>query len=249
MGQMRIMWSGLQFEGGLGRATYTIGRDGIRGLLAGGAGFRRQDNARPSNHGDFSAPSYRTGRRVSWEGDILTDSPSEQEHAIRRLEGAAADGSLSRVTFASDQGSLWGMFGADSEVDTNIEVYGSVARYRLEMYAPNPRLFGEVRDYGAGVPAVNYGNFEALPRLMVGAGSGGYTVTGPSGRTIVAVTPPTAAHYIDFMAGGMFTGAGVRIAGAMTTFRDWVIPPGMPSVSVSITGARSISQRVTDTFI
>lgn len=251
MSRMRILWGGLRFEGGSGSATYTIEKDGIRGLLAGGTGFRRQESSRPSADGDFDSKSYRTGRRISWGGDIFTESAPEQEHAIRRLEGLAASGDLSQITFDSGGNPMWGLFGSDSEIDVSIEVYGSLARYKLGVYAPDPLMFGEVRSYAAGVPAVHYGNFPALPELTVtGPHPAGYTVS--AGSSQFTVTNPLGSGSTDVidMSTGWVRRNGVLLVGGVSVADTWTVPPGLPGVVHSLTGGSgSLTVRVTDTFI
>lgn len=251
MDRMQIMWGGLHFQGGEEPATYTIERGGITGLLAGGSGFRRQETSRPSAHGDFDSRSYRTGRRISWGGLVLTDSGAEQEHAIRRLEAVASSGNLSQITFESGSNPLWGMFGSDSEIDVRVETYGAVARYKLGVYAPDPLMFGEVRSYAAGVPAVHYGNFPALPELTVtGPHPAGYTVS--AGSSQFTVTTPLASGSTDVidMSTGWVRRNGVLLVGGVSVADTWTVPPGLPGVVHSLTGGSgSLTVRVTDTFI
>jgi len=247
MRRARIHFGGIEFEGGPGPATFTIEANGIKGLKVGGAGFRRDTTERPANHGDFASPSFRTGRQASWSGDLFTTDAMTQEHEIEKLEAMAGTGDLHQLTFESSIRSVWGMFGVD-DLDVDIDAYGRIARYRIGVYASDPRLYGESRDYVAGTPALNFGNFEATPELRVGAGTGGYTITGPGGRVVTVTAAPAAAHVIDFAAGGLFLNA-VRQPNTISVFQPWTVPVGLPGVVASISGARSLVQRVTDTFM
>lgn len=168
---------------------------------------------------------------------------------MARLSGLLADGGMSRLV-GENMDTRWVDVSRGGEFDRKTLVYGKVASYRLQLWAPNPRIFGEVRDFPAGSPAYHYGNFPATPRLLIGAGSGGYTVTSSTGRVItVNSSAPSGAHYIDFANGGLYTGAGVRVAGAVTIYQPWTIPPGAPGVAATISGSRSLAQRVTDTDV
>lgn len=243
----RIHWAGLTFEGTARDETYTIESDSVRGWLVDGVDMRMEQIDRPADHGSFSLPGYLTGRSISWGGLILTDNPQEQDHAMRRLSGAGAGGLISQIS-VENAGSHWADVQRAGEFDMRMLSYGRVASYRVQLWAPNPRIFGDVHEYAAGAPAVHYGNAEATPRLLIGAGSGGYTVTGPNGRQIVVGTAPAGAHEIDFANGGLFLN-GVRQVNAITIYRPWTIPPGIPGVTATISGSRTLAQRVTDTFV
>jgi hypothetical protein len=123
-------------------------------------------------------------------------------------------------------------------------------KYSFEVWAPDPRMYGQVHEYAAGEAAVQYGNFPARPRLLVGAGSGGYTITGPGGKRVVTNQYAiTDAHYIDFASGGVFFSSGVRSSGDLTVYQPWEVPPGLPGVKATISGSRSLKVQVSDTFV
>lgn len=246
---MRLLLGGLSFIGETGPATFTIERDGIRGVGLGGVDMRREQVERPAAHGMFALPAYLTGRSIRWGGLVLTDSMAQQEHALMRLSGLLADGGYSRLTVQSEV-TRWLDVQRASPEPPRILVPGKIASYSFEVWAPDPRMYGEVHDFPGGQVAVNRGNFPATPRLLVGAGSGGYTITGPNGRVVtVNANAPAEAHSIDFVTGGLFNGAGARVANSITVYQPWTVAPGLPGVGVSISGSRSISQRVTDTFV
>lgn len=243
----RFRVGGLVFSGEPGDVTYTIESDSVRGWLIDGVDMRTEQIDRPAAHGAFNLPGFLTGRSISWGGLILTDTPEEQNHAMLRLSGLLADGGTDRLV-GENTDTRWADVARGGEFDMKMLRHGKVASYRLQLWAANPRIFGETREFPSGTPAYHYGNFPATPRPLVGAGSGGYTVSGPGGRTVVVGSAPSAAHYIDFANGGLFTNAGARQVGAITTYRPWTVAPGQ-TVSASISGSRSLSQRVVDTFI
>lgn len=246
---MRLRLGGIEFVGDAGDATYTIEADGIRGLKLDGVDVRREVIDRPAAHGAFNTQGFLTGRRIRWSGDIETSNPDEQVHAITRLSGLLADGGMDRLVVDEGSSVRWLDVVRGGEPDITMITYGIAASYSFEAWAPDPRMYGDTREFAAGETAVHYGNFPATPRLLVGAGSGGYTVTGPDARQVVVGTAPAEAHYIDFVTGGLFTNAGIRQLGAITTYQPWKIGPGLPGAAASITGSRSLAQRVTDTFV
>lgn len=228
--------------------AYVIDPDGVTGLDDGPA-VRRDSVARPGQHGAFAARGYRDARVISIPGNIVASSPLELQSMRDALMSVLADGTAGRLTADRPMGSRW----ADvmlADVPT-VKVRGHTeteAVFQIQFWSPDPRLYGAVQEFPAGVPAVHYGNFPATPTLLVGAGSGGYTITGPSGRVVTVAAAPAAAHVIDFATGGLFLN-GVRQVGAISVYQPWEVPAGLPGASASITGARSLVQRVTDTFI
>lgn len=247
---MRLRLGGLEFVGCAGEATFTIERDGIRGHGLGGADMRRETVDRPGAHGAFSLPGYLTGRSIRWGGLVLTDSPREQEHALLRLSGLLAGGGTSRLVIDGDNPRWLDVLRASPE-PPKVLVPGLVASYSFEAWAPDPRMYGEVREYAAGEAAVQYGNFPARPRIIVsGVAEAGYTVTGPGGRRVVVQRPLTASqpHTIDFVKGGLYVG-GVRQLRAITVYEPWEIPPGVPGVVTTVNGSRTLRVQVTDTFV
>lgn len=228
-----------------------VGPDGFEGWDD-GPEVRRESVERPGQHGEYDLPVFNGSRVVSVDGHALAWSDVELGHLRNRIMGVGADGQRLRLAVEHQGSTLWADVRRGSRPtfrDAGIRNGMMRARFALHVVAADPRKYGEVRDFAGGVGAVHYGNFPATPRLLIGAGSGGYTVTGPSGRVVTVGTAPAAAHYIDFTTGGLFNTAGVRQVGAITVYQPWSIPVGIPGVVATISGARSLTQRVTDTFI
>lgn len=216
--------------------------------LWGGVDVRREDVARPAAHGSFDLRGFLAPRTLSLTGHLSAPSREQLDHFASRVGGLLADGGSSRLVLDGPSGSRWCdvRLGAATQVSL---LDATTAKFQVTVWAADPRMFGEVREFAAGEEAVHYGNFPATPRLLVGAGSDGYTVTGPDGRQIVVGAAPSGEHYIDFATGGLFTSAGVRQVGAISIYQPWTVAPGLPGVSASITGSRSLSQRVSDTYV
>lgn len=245
---MKVRFGGLLFNGDEGAATYTVEADGIKGWLKGGVGVRRESVSRPNAHGDFDTPSFRTGRRVTLQGLILTDSPTKQDHAILQLTGMLASGQKGRFFVDNALGTTW----ADMrliDVQVSRRVYGRVADYRIELWGANPRIFGESRTFAAGEPAYHYGNFDAIPELTVtGVYASGYTVSA-SGKSYV-VTQALASgqtHRIDLRSGWLYRN-NVLQSGAVSAAGSWTVPPGQ-RVTHSLTGSGVLKVTVVDTYM
>lgn len=225
---------------------FILDAEGIRSFW-GGVDVRREDIARPSAHGSFDLPGFLSPRVIPISGHMSSRTPEGLEHMQARLSGLLADGSAARLTIEGALGSRWCDVRLASATQIT-QLDSTTARFLVTFWAADPRTYGEARDVAAGVAAVQYGNFKATPRLIVGAGSGGYTVTGPNGRVVTVTTAPTGAHEIDFATAGLYLD-GVRQSNAIGTYQPWTIPPGLPGVTATISGARSLAQRVTDTFM
>lgn len=243
----------------LGRPERLTSR--VEGLFVGPEGFngwddgvdvRRESVERPAAHGEFDLPVFNGSRVISIDGHALAWSEFELGQLRNRIMGVCADGGRQQMTVEHQGEALHATVRRGSKptfVDAGVRHGMMRARFAIFLVAADPRKYGEVNDFPAGTVAVNRGNFPATPRLLVGAGSGGYTVTGPNGRQVIVGSAPAGAHYIDFASGGLFTNAGVRQVGAVTVYQPWTVPPGVPGVSASISGSRSLVQRVTDTFV
>lgn len=202
---------------------------------------------RPASHGTFVLPARLRERVVRISGFQVSRTHEELEHASAGFRGLTTR----QVKLVVED--VYGTTRADGAVTAAMfrnHGFAPEGTWTLEVTCEDPRIYGETRDFPAGAAAVHYGSFEARPRLMISAGSGGYTVTGPGGRVVtVNVNAPTAAHYIDFAEGGLFTAASVRVPNTITVYQPWKIPPGGPGVVATINGARTLMQRVADTSI
>lgn len=224
---------------------YLLARNGLRGWR--GGDLRREELPRPAAHGAFDFNGYQAQKVISVTGTILASSEPALKHMKDTVLSILSRGGSGRMSVDEDSSSTWRDVRLVSCSDPE-DLDELSATFSLTFWAADPRRYGEVRDYNAGIAAVHYGNFDANPRLLIGAGSGGYTVTGPGGRVVTVTTAPAAAHEIDFAAGGLYL-AGVRQVGAISVYQPWTIAPGTPGAAATITGARSLTQRVTDTFL
>lgn len=225
---------------------FVFDEDGVKSVW-GGVDVRREDIARPAAHGSFDMPGFLSPRVIPVSGHMSAATAMKLEHSMARLSGLLADGGTSRLTLDGPLGARWCDVRLASATQIT-QLDATTARFLVTFWAADPRTYGEVHDFPAGEVAINRGNFKATPRLLVGAGSGGYTVTGPNGRVVTVATAPAGAHEIDFTNGGLFVG-GVRQVGAITVYQPWTVPPGLPGVTATISGSRSLVQRVTDTYV
>ncbi|WP_136043215.1 MULTISPECIES: hypothetical protein [unclassified Microbacterium] len=231
-----------------------VPRDFDRFLMINPGGYkrssavRREDISRPLAHGSFGTQGYREGQVFTFEGVAKRAHSFEMEALENHVRGICADGGWSKLTIDGGTGSQWANVGLSSIDFDVLGVDPRLAEFQIQFWAPDPRLYGEQRDFAGGQPALNHGSFPATPRLLVGAGSGPYTVTGANGRIVTVSAAPNAAHEIDFATGGLFLN-GIRQINAIAVYQPWDVPPGLPGVTATISGSRTLVQRVTDTFI
>jgi hypothetical protein len=211
--------------------------------------YRTTDIERPQAHGSFELPAFSGSRRISISGFCFADSDPELGHKKNQLSGLMSDGLFHRMVI-KDQGiTSW----ADVQrVGSKFKTIaaGDVARYQLQVWAADPRKFGDTRAFAAGVASYHYGNFAAAPvHTVTGVGSG-YTINGPGGRTFTVTKAVTSGHphTID-MATGFLSVDGVVVVGSVTSADVWSVPPG-GTVTHTLTGSGvTLSTAVKDTYI
>jgi hypothetical protein len=129
---------GLTFVGGGGAATYTIEDDGLKGWFE-GVEMRRETIPRPNGDGDFDAPGHLGPRLITLTGLILTDDdPAAFEVAMKALEDLLADGGMGTFTVEQATGTYTSEVRRHGSPEVVIEMYGMQARYRLQLWAPDP---------------------------------------------------------------------------------------------------------------
>ncbi len=252
---LRIMADGVQILGRPYDLDTTVqglfvAKDGFDGWDDGGGEVRRDAVPRPAGFGEFDLPVYEGAMVFSVDGHALAYDAASLAHLRDQVTGLGYGGRRFRVVVEHQERTLWtwARRGArPSFKDAGMRSGLHRGSFLVQFVAPVPRKYGEVRDFAAGLSAFHRGNDSAIPRLLVGAGAGGYTVTGPNGRVVTVVSAPAGAHEIDFAAGGLFVG-GFRQVGAISVYQPWAIPPGLPGVVATISGGRSLVQRVPDTY-
>ncbi|QZY52926.1 hypothetical protein [Leucobacter tenebrionis] len=208
--------------------------DGLTGL-DGGATVRAETVPVPGEHGEFDLPVYRGARAITIAAMGLTENTIDQGKLRADVLGVGGDGRLVTIR-AEHQGQLLscrGRIAAPPAVrDHGQSKYPFRVDYDLQFVCRDPRLYGDVHPSAAGEPALNRGNFPAIPTIYARrvSGSGGYTITAGSG--VIEVTAPLAVgatHRIDLRTGGVYAGS-TRLTRAIGAFRPWTVLPGTPLV-------------------
>lgn len=134
---MNATLGGLTFVGGEGAATYTIWEDGLNGWFE-GVEMRRETIPRPNGNGDFDAPGYLGARYITLTGLILADDAAAFEAAMKALEDLLADGGMDTFAVEQETGTYTAQVRRHGSPEIAIEMWGKRARYRLQLWAPNP---------------------------------------------------------------------------------------------------------------
>lgn len=129
---------GLTFVGGEGAATYTIGDDGLKGWFVGGTSMRREYVDRPNQNGQFPTPGYLSGRIITLSGLVRATSEAAFEAALDTLDALLADGSDDTLTVTTAAGGSTATVSRYGEPQLKIVVWGSVAEYQIQLWAPDP---------------------------------------------------------------------------------------------------------------
>lgn len=213
-----------------------------------GVDYRLDEVGIPQAHGSYDLPAFAGSRRLSVSGLCHADSDERLGWYKSQLTGVLADGLAGRVLVEYQGVTSWAMAHRVGSKFKTI-VPGSLARWQLQVWCPDPRKFGDARTFAAGVPAFHYGNFTAAPVLTVSGDSpSGYTVNGPGGKAYVVTVALTSGHphTID-METGYLTADGVITTGDVSQADTWGIPAGA-QVPMTVT-AGNLSALVRDTYI
>jgi hypothetical protein len=200
---------------------------------------------RPAGHGRYVTPAYLDDRVVRMPGFYVARNLMELEHASAQFRGLISR--QIRLTIEDALGTAWVDGTVTAAVFRN-SGFAPEGSWSLEVTCEDPRKYGDVNDFAAGVMAINRGNFPAVPEHLVTGTSATYTINGPAGkRFIVSSGPGSGTDRIDMSTGRVYRNGALQLG--VTSRADlWTVPIGLPGVTHTIT-AGSLVTRVTDTFV
>lgn len=252
---LNVRLAGLTFEDWPRRAdrAYVIEPGGLTGWDESTDG-RSNGGDRPSAHGGFDVPIFRSQRVVTVTGSILADTQKRLVHMQDRLTGLLSEGGVGRLQVTTDADVKW----------TDVRVHSArcpalderTARFSVQLLAADPRRYRSTNTFGPAVTVtpLHLGAAIAVPKITVtGNMPGGYRINGPGGRQYV-VTQGLAAgqtHEID-METGWLTLNGVWQRAGVSRAETWGIRPGRPQEAmtlVPVSGSGLMTVRVIDTFM
>lgn len=235
------------------KPQFVFDPDALQGFFD-GVGVKRSDTSRPNQWGDFREPGLLNSRHMTMSGAAVAENPAQllamrDEFTSLLIHGEFQEISVQNVT--ETRYITVTLDGTPSWVQKG----DTVAVWKLDLYAPDPRMYGRTlglqitdstisggidyplnypMNYGGGTKLVqaltmtNNGNTHSWPKFMVtGNFFEGFTVTDNAGNFITydGVVTMSAPVTID-------TGTGTAMQGgsdksSLLSRRDWFsIPPG-----------------------
>jgi len=216
--------------------------------------FRREKTARPISHGTFAEKGRADARIISLSGHAVAVNPTILHSLRSSLAQHLNTGEFRQFKFDFSGGTRYATGSCDTGLSW-IQELDHYARWKFDIYCPDPRLYGawntqqlrssdvyrEGLEYNLTYPLnysrnlqtpqrptlVNKGNSEAFPRFEIDANTSGFVVKNGSGKSIVysATTTKGQRVIVDTFT-GRATVSGVDRSYNLTT-RDWfTIPPG-----------------------
>lgn len=159
-----------------------------------GTSTRRDATVRPVSSGDFVEPYTFSARLIALSGTAVATSRGELQRMRDTLTGVLANGEYSELRVETGASVRYAIVGIENKVEW-VQHLDNVAVFRLELYAPDPYIYGAERivtlgatsEAGGGLeyslnyplnynaqslqpltpPLTNAGNAKAWPRFKV----------------------------------------------------------------------------------
>jgi hypothetical protein len=235
-----------------GTRQFIFDENALQGFLD-GVNVKRDETVRPNQWGDFQEPSLFASRQLTLSGTAVASSPAELLSMRDEFTGLLNTGGYSEISIQNSVGTRYLTVGL-GDSPSFVQKTDNFAIWKLELYAPDPRLYGSVMnlqitdstvtggiDYPMDYPLnyggdtkvqamamYNAGNTDSWPVFtVVGNFYMGFHITNNAGSIVTyeGIVSMTAPVEID-MGRGTAMQSGVDKS-AMLTRRDWFsIPPG-----------------------
>jgi hypothetical protein len=220
-----------------------------------GVNVRRNATVRPVSNGDFKEPYTFSSRLIGISGTAIAASRGELQRMRDALAGILADGEYADISVETSDSTRYAVVGLEKSLEWT-QQHDRVAVFRLELYAPDPHIYGSERtvtlgatnDVGGGLiypisypisynpqgllefsPALrNTGNAFAWPKFKVtGDYYSGFTLTDGGDNKVTYSGMVSSAAPVEI---DMGRGTAIQNGTDKTVLiseRDWFgIPPG-----------------------
>jgi hypothetical protein len=225
--------------------------DAVQGFYD-GVSPKRTEEHRPNQWGDFSEPSLLNGRLLTLTGAAIASSSQELHDMRDAFTSLLIDGKYIEIQIQNSSGSRYIKVTLGAQ-PAFVQKTDTAALWKLELYAPDPRIYGTLRriqitdntddggidypwdyplDYGGTIvrqstTIYNDGNTDSWPTFIItGDFNGGFTLGNNAGKLIKydGIVTTSAPVIIDTAAGtAMQNGINKSIS---LSRRDWFsIPP------------------------
>jgi hypothetical protein len=206
---------------------------------------------RTNADGEYDVPDQYAARVITLSGRVSCQNPEEASFIRDRLTGLVRGTRRLQVTGAGGL-PTWAMVKLNGPVDTTLK--GRMLRFSFDLKAPDPRRFGELREFVASTSEAkamhHKGNYRATPKFeVVGGMPGGYTLSVGGRNFVVTAALGSKPHTIDYATGRLYVG-GVLVPDGVSYADLMLIEPGQrDTLAISGNGYATVTGRVYDTFI
>lgn len=268
-GTIKITHNGTEADVGYGRGGPIIPKETAKLVFDPTAiegledvpGFRRNKTDRPISHGTFLENGRAESRIISLTGHALAVNSSTLHNLRSTLAQHLNTGGFRQFKFDFAGGTRYAVGSCDSGLTWTQEL-DHYARWKFDIYCPDPRLYGNWKEYTMRshdvdrtgyeflssfpvnftrdletpkTPVVqNKGNSEAYPVFVLNANTSGFKVNNGSGRTIAysGTTRVGSPVTIDTFTGRASVG-GSDQSYALTA-RNWFTVPAGGSIRPTV---------------
>lgn len=109
-----------------------------------GTSARRDATVRPVSNGDFSERATISARNIILSGTAIAGSPRELQEMRDQFVGLLSDGYYTAIEVSTGAGTRYATVGLEGTPSWT-KMLDNVATWRLELYAPDPNLYGELQ--------------------------------------------------------------------------------------------------------
>lgn len=235
-----------------GNRQFILDENALQGFHD-GVNVKRDDTVRPNQWGDFKEPGLFGSRHLTISGTAVAQNTAELMGMRDEFMGLLNQGEYREILVQNSVGNRYITVGLEGSPSW-VQKLDHVALWKLELYAPDPRMYGPVQgfqitdttitggidypmdyplDYGGStkiqaIAMSNSGNTDAWPVFtVVGDFFSGFHITNNAGSIITyeGVVTMTDPVVIDTASGSAVQG-GVDKSSSLSR-RDWFsIPPG-----------------------
>jgi len=114
-----------------------------------GVTVRRDATVRPVSNGDFKEPYTFGSRLIGISGTAIATSRGELQRMRDALAGILADGEYADISVETSVSTRYAVVGLEKSLEW-VQQHDTVAAFRLELYAPDPHIYGTERTITLG---------------------------------------------------------------------------------------------------
>ena len=109
-----------------------------------GTQSRRPKTERATSHGDFSDKGSMAAREISFSGTAVALTVRDLHDMRDRFTGVLSDGEYGTLSVETSAGIRYSTVGLEG-TSSWVQMSDTVALWKIDFYAPDPRLYGETR--------------------------------------------------------------------------------------------------------